>query len=227
MCAVEGFLPQFLFLISSASLTIRSVTKSRSSWASVQFVPPVARNLHHSHITPHPVPSRHQTETRGRGTHYGHVRELRSAHTTETAAPVMKPRHVSAGALGRNRQNGRTLGLSRLRTQPHTHTHTHTLGSALWRAWTCLCWSECVCLEFVPAGVSCCCPYDNMLPIGPVNLTHVHIHLSRPGHPRRGGPLDRRTQGRGVGEGQFKVGNNSETARRGRREGCGAGRWRR
>ena len=33
-----------------------------------------------------------------------------------------------------------------------------------------------MCLEFVPAGVSCLCPYDNMLPIGPVNLTHTHTH---------------------------------------------------
>ena len=47
------------------------------------------------------------------------------------------------------------------------------LGSALWRAWTCLCENECVCLEFVPAGVTCLCPYDNMLPIGPVSLTHA------------------------------------------------------
>ena len=30
-----------------------------------------------------------------------------------------------------------------------------------------------MCLEFVPAGVSCLCPYDKMLPIGPVNLTHT------------------------------------------------------
>ena len=48
------------------------------------------------------------------------------------------------------------------------------LGSALWRAWMCLCWNECVCIEFVPAGVSCLCPYDNMLSIGPVNSTHTH-----------------------------------------------------
>ena len=39
-----------------------------------------------------------------------------------------------------------------------------------------LCWNGCVCLEFVPAGVSCLCPYDNMLPIGPVILTHTHTH---------------------------------------------------
>ena len=30
-------------------------------------------------------------------------------------------------------------------------------------------------------------------------LRHVHIHLNRPGRPRRGGPLGRRTRGRGVG----------------------------
>ena len=34
-----------------------------------------------------------------------------------------------------------------------------------------------MCLEFVPAGVSCLCPYDKMLPIGPVNLTHTHTHF--------------------------------------------------
>ena len=34
-----------------------------------------------------------------------------------------------------------------------------------------------MCLEFVPAGVSCLCPYDNMLPIGPDNLTHTHTHI--------------------------------------------------
>ena len=28
----------------------------------------------------------------------------------------------------------------------------------------------------VPAGVLCLCPYDNMLPIGPVNFTHTHTH---------------------------------------------------
>ena len=31
-----------------------------------------------------------------------------------------------------------------------------------------------MCLEFVPVGVLYLCPYDNMLPIGPVNLTHTH-----------------------------------------------------
>ena len=31
-----------------------------------------------------------------------------------------------------------------------------------------------MCLEFVPAGVSCLCPYENMLHIGPVNFTHTH-----------------------------------------------------
>ena len=34
-----------------------------------------------------------------------------------------------------------------------------------------------MCLEFVPAGVSCLCPYDKMLPIGPVNLTHTHLEF--------------------------------------------------
>ena len=38
--------------------------------------------------------------------------------------------------------------------------------------------NECVCLEFVPAGVSCLCHYDAMLPIGPDNLTHTHEAMS-------------------------------------------------
>ena len=31
----------------------------------------------------------------------------------------------------------------------------------------------------MPAGVSCLCPYDKMLPIGPVNLTHTHTGNAR------------------------------------------------
>ena len=34
-----------------------------------------------------------------------------------------------------------------------------------------------MCLEFVPAGVSCLWHYDDMLPIGPDNLTHTHSYL--------------------------------------------------
>ena len=34
-------------------------------------------------------------------------------------------------------------------------------------------------IEFVPAGVSCLCPYDNMLLIGPDNLTHTHTALGQ------------------------------------------------
>ena len=71
-----------------------------------------------------------------------------------------------------------------------------------------------MCLEFVPAGVSCICHYDDMWPIGPDNLTHTHTHthiyLNNPGCPRQGGALGRRTRGRGVGEGQSKVRTTSE-----------------
>ena len=55
----------------------------------------------HSHITSHPVPPRHQKQTQEHGTHRGRDRDPRSAHTNETEAQVMKPRHGSAGALGR------------------------------------------------------------------------------------------------------------------------------
>ena len=87
---------------------------------------------HHSHITPHPVPSEHSTETHVRGTHHGHDKEPRSARTTETAAPgqppgaVMKPRHVRAGALGvTDKTDGLWDGPDAEPNHTHTHTHTH------------------------------------------------------------------------------------------------------
>ena len=44
-----------------------------------------------------------------------------------------------------------------------------------------------MCFEFVPAGVSCICHYDDVLPIGPDNLTHTHKAIEtyralRPGY---------------------------------------------
>ena len=57
------------------------------------------------------------------GSHTVHI-QLKPRRRDKPPAPVMKPQHASAGALGRNRQNVRTLGRSRPRTQPHTHTHT-------------------------------------------------------------------------------------------------------
>ena len=43
------------------------------------------------------------------------------------------------------------------------------LCNALWRAWMCMCFSECVCLVLVPAGVLCLCRTDRTMPIGPVS----------------------------------------------------------
>ena len=96
--------------------------------------------------------------------------QLKPRRRGNRPASVMKHRHASASLLGRNRQNGRTLGRFIPRTQPHTYTP-------------------------------------------------VHIHLSRPGRPPRGGLLGRRTQGRGVAQGQSRVGTTSDTARRGLRDG--------
>ena len=69
-----------------------------------------------------------------RGTKYTDAAPIEGATGTDAAriqlisrrrgnpqAPVMEPRHGSARALGRNKQNGG----SKPRTQSHTHTHIH------------------------------------------------------------------------------------------------------
>ena len=56
---------------------------------------------HRTRITPHPVPPRHQTQTHGRGSHRGRVRNPRSADTTETEAPQRHPWRGPPPALGR------------------------------------------------------------------------------------------------------------------------------
>ena len=52
--------------------------------------------------------------TRTAGSHVVHI-QLKPRRRGNPQAPMTKPRHASAGELGRNRQNGRTLGWSRLR----------------------------------------------------------------------------------------------------------------
>ena len=61
------------------------------------------------HITPHPVPPRHLTQTQGHGTYHGRGRDPRNAHTTETKppAPVMKPRHGTKYKVLRSNCNDR------------------------------------------------------------------------------------------------------------------------
>ena len=58
--------------------------------------------------------------------------------------------------------------------------------------------------------------------------THTYTYPPEQAWPSAAGRTpSRRTRARGAGEGQTKGGATNETARRERREGCGAGRWRR
>ena len=53
------------------------------------------------------------------GTRAAHL-QLKPRRRGNPPAPVMKPRHRSAGVMGRNKQNRRNLGRSKLRTRSHT-----------------------------------------------------------------------------------------------------------
>ena len=173
VCAFDGFL--LWVRIASACSTIASLCNTLPKGTHAQYTPAHQRrpitphepqtaipqtysrtgrciaSNQHSTLTSHRTLCHRGTSQRHKsaapttgttGSHTVHI-QLKPRRRGNRPGPVMKPRHASAGALGRNKQGRRKLRRSRSRTQPHTD---------------------------------------------------VHIHMNRPGRPRRGGPLDRRTR---------------------------------
>ena len=105
----------------------------------------------HTTLTSHRTLCHRGTRHRHRGTTpTADVTGTRAAHIQlkpkRPGLPVMKPRHSSAGALGRNssagalgcnKRNGRNLTRFKPRTLSHTHAHTYPLQQA-WRLWSLL-----------------------------------------------------------------------------------------